>query len=67
MEETEMARRVIEEIICDGCRTKGKDRKGVTTLTVGSDSYDLCQEHADRFAAYFSNLFGETTTDAVAA
>ncbi|MFD5697825.1 hypothetical protein [Streptomyces lasiicapitis] len=62
-----MARRVIEEIICDGCNVKGKSRKGVATLTIGSDSYDLCQDHADRFAAYFANLFGETITDAVAA
>ncbi|WP_370422474.1 hypothetical protein AB8O64_29740 [Streptomyces sp. QH1-20] len=62
-----MARRVIEEIVCDGCRAKGTERKGVTALTVGSDSYDLCQEHADRFAAYFADLFTPATTAAVAA
>ncbi|MCZ1019387.1 hypothetical protein [Streptomyces noursei] len=58
---------MIEEIICDGCRAKGKEGLGVATLTIGSDSYDLCQKHADRFAAYFEDLFGETITDAVAA
>ncbi|MFI6684992.1 hypothetical protein [Streptomyces sp. NPDC050485] len=62
-----MARKMIEEIICDGCAVKGKTVKGVTTLTVGSDSYDLCQGHADRFAAHFADLFDKATADAVAA
>ncbi|GAA4104759.1 hypothetical protein [Streptomyces hundungensis] len=62
-----MARKMIEQITCDACTAKGETVEGVTELTIGPDSYDLCQEHADRFAAYFADLFTTNTAEAVAA
>ncbi|MEV8022479.1 hypothetical protein AB0O76_40545 [Streptomyces sp. NPDC086554] len=62
-----MARRMVEQITCDGCAAKDKQREAVTTLQVQDDTYDLCQEHADRFAAYFADLFGQAVTNTAAA
>ncbi|MFJ7901878.1 hypothetical protein ACIQ6V_15545 [Streptomyces sp. NPDC096198] len=59
---------MIEQITCDACTAKkGVSVEAVTELTVGTDAYDLCQEHADRFAAYFADLFAPTTVAAAAA
>ncbi|MFD7017224.1 hypothetical protein [Streptomyces sp. NPDC059928] len=59
---------MIEQITCDGCMAKtGLSVEAVTELTVGTDTYDLCQEHAARFAAYFADLFTPTTIAAAAA
>lgn len=62
-----MARKMVERVLCDACLAKGESVVGITELTVGSDSYDLCDTHADRFAAYFAELFDSTSADAVAA
>ncbi|MFD7162796.1 hypothetical protein [Streptomyces violascens] len=58
---------MIEQVTCDACAAKGQSVEGVTELTVGTDAYDLCQEHADRFSAYFADLFTPTTVTTVAA
>ncbi|MEU2366197.1 hypothetical protein [Streptomyces noursei] len=59
---------MIEQITCDACTAKkGASVEAVTELSVGTDTYDLCQEHADRFAAYFADLFTPTTIAAAAA
>ncbi|ARZ66928.1 hypothetical protein SMD11_1267 [Streptomyces albireticuli] len=55
-----MARKMIEQVTCDACAAKGVTSTGVAELTIGSVSYDLCQEHTDRFGAYFADLFGAT-------
>ncbi|MFE3579324.1 hypothetical protein [Streptomyces vinaceus] len=57
-----MARKVVEAVVCDACSVKGKERTGVIELAIGSASYDLCQEHGDKFAAYFEDLFGSVAT-----
>ncbi|MGW5397819.1 hypothetical protein [Streptomyces sp. NPDC003952] len=53
-----MARKVVEAVVCDACSAKGREQIGVIELAIGSVSYDLCQEHGDKFAAYFEDLFG---------
>ncbi|MGK5496410.1 hypothetical protein [Streptomyces sp. URMC 125] len=55
-----MARRIIEieAVTCDACAKVGQESEATEVLTIKGDSYDLCDPHADKFAARFRELFG---------
>lgn len=53
-----MARKVITEITCDGCRKKGLEVPGTVSLTIMGDEYDLCDEHGERFRALLDEALG---------
>ncbi|MFG2228049.1 histone-like nucleoid-structuring protein Lsr2 [Streptomyces sp. NPDC048644] len=44
------------DALCTGCKAKEQpeDRGAVTVVAVGHQAWDLCAEHADRFARYLS-------------
>ncbi|WP_218043193.1 hypothetical protein [Embleya hyalina] len=52
-----MARRVIEVVQCDACAAKGEEVPASDELRLGTDAWDLCGEHANRFAGWFRDLF----------
>lgn len=58
---------MVEIVTCDGCTAKGEEREAVTSLDIAGDSYDLCDEHGERFRAYFADLFNVKSTTAVSA
>jgi hypothetical protein len=60
-------KKVIEVVHCDACDKKGEERDATTALSVAGDSWDLCDEHGEKFRAYFEALFSKTTTNADAA
>jgi hypothetical protein len=53
-----MARKVIEEITCDACATKGEERDAAGKLTVLGDEYDVCDEHGQKFKVWFAEALG---------
>jgi hypothetical protein len=58
---------MVEVVHCDACDKKGDERDATTTLSVAGDSYDLCDEHGEKFRAYFEALFTTETTTAQSA
>ncbi|MEV0445309.1 hypothetical protein AB0I84_07410 [Streptomyces spectabilis] len=42
---------------CLGCKTKGEEQTATTVIAVGHQAWDLCGEHATKFADYLVDLF----------
>lgn len=47
---------------CAGCKAKGSEevKEAATFIAVGHKVWDMCEEHADRFAGYFADLFKDS-------
>ncbi|MFF4706912.1 hypothetical protein [Streptomyces sp. NPDC001297] len=60
-------KKLVEVVHCDACAKKGEERDATTGLSVAGDSYDLCEEHGEKFRAYFEALFTAEMTVAQSA
>ncbi|MFD8088988.1 hypothetical protein [Streptomyces malaysiensis] len=58
---------MIEVTHCDACAKKGEEREATTALSVADESWDLCDEHGERFRSYLANLFATEASAAVSA
>lgn len=57
-----MARMTVEVEIdaCDACFKKDESRtKATGTIRIGVKSWHVCQEHEDKFTAFFVDALGE--------
>ncbi|MER6102415.1 hypothetical protein ABT115_08810 [Streptomyces sp. NPDC001832] len=62
-----MAKKVITEITCDGCKKKGQEVPGTVSLTIMGDEYDLCHEHGSKFRALLAEALGDAEAVALSA
>ncbi|MET8164672.1 hypothetical protein ABZT34_10490 [Streptomyces sp. NPDC005329] len=60
-------KKMVTVVHCDACAKKGEERDAITSLSVAGDSYDLCDEHGEKFRAYFEALFTSEMTTAQSA
>ncbi|WP_333745364.1 hypothetical protein [Streptomyces sp. IBSBF 2950] len=60
-------KKMVTVVHCDACAKKGEEQDANTTLSVAGDSYDLCDEHGEKFRAYFEALFTAEMTTAQSA
>jgi hypothetical protein len=62
-----MARKVVETVTCDACAKKGEERDGTVNLTIMGDSYDLCDDHGNKFRTLLAEALGNTNNAALSA
>ncbi|MDX3206082.1 hypothetical protein [Streptomyces scabiei] len=60
-------KKMITVVHCDACAKKGDEQDASTTLSIAGDSYDLCDQHGEKFRAYFEALFTAEMTVAQSA
>jgi hypothetical protein len=48
----QVARKVVETLMCDACDAKGIEVKATEELSLKGETFDLCDEHASRFLVF---------------